>query len=181
MDEAINLGRGDRLFQEFAARYDVPAYVRRARRMQEAFDDLVARCRKQREEWLDMVRIHTRAARALAGPTPDGWLALLRSALDLPVAETVPASPRKLRQALCELQESVERFNCRWRRFLSEVDLTAVNELRDGYNRCYILEKECALRSARLARIGFQPMKPVTVEDLLALLPLLPLSSRELA
>ena len=34
-------------------------------------------------------------------------------------------------------------------RFLPTVDLTAVNKARDGYNRYYLLEKECAMRSPR--------------------------------
>ena len=57
---------------------------------------------------------------------------------------------------------------------LEETDLTEVNALREGYNRYYLLEKECAVRSARLARQGFRRLEPVTLEELAALLPPLP-------
>ena len=81
---------------------------------------------------------------------------------------------KALRQALTELTESIERFNGRWREFLTQVDLTAVNEARDGYNRYYLLEKECALRSPNLARQGFRRLAPLTPADVAELLPLLP-------
>jgi hypothetical protein len=73
-----------------------------------------------------------------------------------------------------ELAESLERFNRRWLEFLRGVDVGPVNELRDGYNRYYLLEKECALRSPRLARQGFTRLEPLTVAELTALLPPLP-------
>ena len=84
------------------------------------------------------------------------------------------ASARALRQAFNELRESIRRFNRRWREFLGELDLRRINVLRDGYNRYYVLEKECALRSPRLARQGFRPLEPVAPQDLEALLPPLP-------
>jgi hypothetical protein len=92
--------------------------------------------------------------------------------LRLPVEPT--SSTRKLRRTLGELVESVERFNQHWLAHLETVDLTRVNELRDGYNRYYVLEKECALRSPRLARLGFRRLEPLTREELTALLPSLP-------
>jgi hypothetical protein len=58
--------------------------------------------------------------------------------------------------------------------FLHTVNVTPVNELRAAYNRYYLLEKECALRSVRLARQGFRRLEPLTVEELALLLPLLP-------
>jgi hypothetical protein len=69
---------------------------------------------------------------------------------------------------------SLERFNQRWRKFLPTVDLTAVNRLREDYNRYYLLEKECAVRSSVVARRGYSPLQPVTVDDLADVLPLLP-------
>ena len=54
------------------------------------------------------------------------------------------------------------------------LDLSGINELRDGYNRYYVLEKEFAVRSARVARHGFVPLEPVTSGVLFELLPLLP-------
>lgn len=85
------------------------------------------------------------------------------------------SSLRSLGRALRELQESLERFNARWNAFLPQVDLTALNEQRDAYNRYYILEKECAVRSARVARQGFVRLQPLTTDDLFQQFPLLPI------
>ena len=54
---------------------------------------------------------------------------------------------------------------------LLTVDLARVNQLRDGYNRYYVLEKECAVRSPKVARQGFRPLPPLTTADLAAELP----------
>ena len=83
-------------------------------------------------------------------------------------------SLRTLQRVLAELNESLARFNERWGRFLESVDLTQVNKLREGYNRYYLLEKECAVRSYRIALQGFQRLEPLTVSDLETLLPPLP-------
>jgi hypothetical protein len=69
---------------------------------------------------------------------------------------------------------ALERFNRRWEAFLPTVDLTSLNRLREGYNRYYLLEKECAVRSVVVARRGFSPLPPLTQTDLAALLPCLP-------
>lgn len=174
-------------FKTFQSFYGPPAYVRRARETEAAFDELVCRCRKQRDAWLPMVRLRLGMLKGLAGD----WAALrpcladeeqvrslerMHVALDpqlrTPVVPT--SSRRRLRRALRELRESIELFNRRWQTYLRAVDLRGVNELRDGYNRYYLVEKECALRSPRLAREGFVRLEPLTAEALFALLPLLP-------
>jgi hypothetical protein len=76
-----------------------------------------------------------------------------------------------LRRALAELCGSIELFNRRWREYLPTVELNEVNALRDGYNRWYVLEKECAVRSPRLAREGFVRLEPLSSASLLELLP----------
>ncbi len=173
--------------KRFLARYDAPAYARRARRVEEALEQLLGRCRQQREEWLGMVRIQLGTLHGLAG----GWdllrpllageeqtqvlqdlHALLTPRLRVPVLPT--SSTRKLATTLRELVHGLEHFNARWQSFLESVDLAEINGLRDDYNRYYLLEKECAMRSARLARQGYAPLPPLTLEDLRALLPLLP-------
>src|SRR5437879_553052 len=134
-----------------------------------------------------MVRLRLGTVKALASE----WTALLPCLVDeeqlvrleqmhtelapklrIPVAPT--SSQRRLRAALVRLRESIERFNRRWQSYVPTVDLGPVNELRDGYNRYYLLEKECALRSPRLARQGFRRLEPLTTTDLFAVLPLLP-------
>lgn len=175
------------LFKRFASQYDAPAYVRRARAVEDAFEQLLARCRHQRDDWLKLVRIRLGTLRMLASD----WAVLrpqladdeqvsvleqlhaeLQPRLRIRVAATT--SERAHRRSLKEIVESTARFNRRWSEHLPTVDLGHVNALRDGYNRYYLLEKECAIRSPRLARQGYQRLEPVTTADLAALLPLLP-------
>jgi len=173
--------------KRFMAQYDVPAYVRRERQVQEAFEELLQHCRRQREKWLVMVRLRLgclqglagnwdRLLPFLAGPEATAVLRELESTLQprlrAPLDRT--SSARVLRKALRELVESIEHFNRRWLPYLQTVDPTEVNVLRERYNQFYLLEKECAFRSARLAGHGFRRLKPVTVETLAALLPPLP-------
>jgi hypothetical protein len=176
-----------RLVKQMMAYDGTPAYARRAQVMEEAFARLLERCRQQRDELLAMVRLRLGVLRAMAGDWErlrpllgDEHLEALRKlhaelVPQLRVAVAVTSSTRALRRALRELRESVGGFNRRWRAVLAEVSLGHVNELREGYNRYYVIEKECALRSPHLARQGFVCMEPATVADLVALLPPLPL------
>jgi hypothetical protein len=189
VDDIPILSREDdrALFKQYLARYDVPAYVRRALRVQEAFDELIRRCTRQREEWLDHVRVRLGQLHGLAGD----WTALRALLLDdeqlctleqlhatlapqLRIAVTPTSSRPVLRRALRELRASLERFNHRWDEFLRSVDLAPLNALRDGYNRYYILEKECAVRSPRVARHGFTRLEPIKMDELAARFPPLP-------
>jgi hypothetical protein len=188
MDEPLTLGQGeDRIFRQLVAHYDAPAYVRRAQKVQQGLDALVGRCRRQREEWLVMVRTHLGLLQARAGD----WLRLepllagadqlevlrqLHTILEprLRVQVEPMTSTRTLGRTLRELRASLERFNRRWLPYLERVDLTEVNRLRDGYNRYYLLEKECAVRSVRLAMQGFHRLEILTTADLVAVLPPLP-------
>ncbi len=193
MDDVTILGRDDerRIFKEFEAQYGAPAFVRRARETEQALELLLERCRRQRDEWLGMTRTRLGMLGGLAGR----WEAvrplladddqvtllaelerLLQPRLRVPVQPT--SSARVLRRALTELLESLECFNRRWLEYLAEVDLSRINELRDGYNRYYLLEKECAVRSARVAREGFVRLPSLTSADLVGLLPPLPVPRR---
>lgn len=149
---------------------------------------LLNQCRRQRDEWLGLTRIRVGLLRALSGEwnvllplLEDGdQIAVLRQlegdlAPQLRHRVEPTTSRRTLRRSLVELCESIELFNRRWQNFLPAVDLSRVNTLRDGYNRYYLLEKECALRSPRLARQGFRRLEPFTLEELGKLLPPLPL------
>ncbi len=173
--------------QEIESRFGPPAYVRRARLVEDAFEALLGQCRRERDERLEMVRTRLGLLHALGG----GWDAVRPfladeeqvAVLERQYAELAPrlrdavgptSSRWALRRALRELGESIERFNRLWGEYLAGVDVRRINELREGYNRYYLLEKECALRSARLARQGYTPLAPLTMEELEALLPLLP-------
>src|SRR5262249_2956140 len=165
----------DALFKSFVGHYDAPAYIRRARHVEEAFQALLANCAQKREKLLEFVKLRLGVLRALAGD----WAALdgiVQSAEDIAVLRRLEAmltprlrvavaatrSPGVLRRALTELIDSLERFNLRWSIFVSEVDLAHVNALRAGYNRYYVIEKEFAVRSARVARRGFVPLPDLT-------------------
>jgi hypothetical protein len=183
--ESAPLGATDRELLDVLGRYGPPAYVRRARGVELALELLLAKGRKQREEWLLMVRINLARLHALAGDwsalTP--WLdeaqrqglqalyATLAPTLRAPLERTTSA--RGLRRALRELIVSLERFNKRWLAWVAGLDLGAVNEARAGYNRFYLVEKEAALRNPTLARRGYQPLGPLTVEEVLGHLPVL--------
>jgi hypothetical protein len=188
MEDVPILGSEDErnFVNRFLSYHGAPAYVRRAREVEEAFRAVVERCRRRREEWLSLVRIRLGTLRALAGDwdwlrplLDDGQLEVVRKLHAelqprLRVLVSATTSVRALRRALHELRESLESFNRRWTKFLRELDLGPLNALRDGYNRYYVLEKECAVRSPQLARAGFRPLEPATAADLEALLPPLP-------
>jgi hypothetical protein len=189
VDEMAILGRNDdqHTVKRFLAHYDVPAYVRRARGVEDAYEQLLRSCQQQREDRLASVRARIGFLHSLAGDWDalSPWLkdesqvvvlrdlhTALRPQPRFPPGRSF--SSRALGRALRELCATIEHFNRRWQAFLRTVNVMTVNELRDGYNRYYLLEKECALRSARLARQGFRRLEPLTVDDLALLLPPLP-------
>jgi hypothetical protein len=180
---------GRKAFNEVLALHGPPAYVRRAQMVEAAWEGVLLRCRRQREEWLALVRTRLAMLRELAG----SWDALravldeaavvalaaldseLRPSLRGPVQAST--SVRRLRAAVAELAESMANFNRRWAAFLAQVDLGEVNRARHDYNRYYVLEKECAVRSPAVARQGFRPLAPATLAELEAAFPMLPMVS----
>jgi hypothetical protein len=175
-----------RLRMQIAAQYDAPAFVRRARHVADEYEALLARCRRQRADWLTGVRLHLGSVRAGAGSwdvlrpllADTAQVAALEQlhaeAGDPEHAMTGPTGRRGLRRALRDLNHSIERFNGRWTAFLRAFDLSAINAARDGYNRHYLLEKECAVGPSRLHARTFRPLDPLTADDLLVALPPLP-------
>lgn len=184
----LNSGEDRQVIQRVMGNYDAPAFVRRAQRVHEALEHLLARCRQERDQRLTMPRLRLGILGALAGNwrrlrpmlANDKQIGLLRELeIELSPRLRVRVEPtlseRKLRGALLALRESLESFNRRWQGYLATVDLAPVNEAREGYNRYYLLEKECALGSPRLARQGFQSLLPFTLNVLKTLLPVLPI------
>lgn len=185
MSDVTIPGKDDegQIFRELVAQFDTPAYLRRARKVEAAWQSILDRCWLEREKLLTFIRLHLATLKAQA----ESWDALapflsaanrqrlqtwhdqLEPKLRLPVPRAT--SPRILQRTFAELRASCDHFNRRWRRFVAEIDLTEVNRLRDGYNRYFLLEKECALRNPRLAKIGYEPMRPATSADVLAALP----------
>jgi hypothetical protein len=177
---------GRRLLRQVQAAHGALAFMRRAKLVESAYQELLGRCRAWRGQELAPVRRLLgwllgecgtwQAARPwLTDDEPVRTLTELTAAVGLPErAPAAPTSARKIRRALRDLREGVERFNGRWSEFLRRLDLSAVNKLRDGYNRYYLLEKECALGPEAVARDGFRPLPPLTGEALVELLPPLP-------
>jgi len=176
----------DRIFQQLVATFDTPAFMRRAKNVEAAWEHLLEHCRRQREEWLRMPKLRLATLFALASDVkrlqrflkPSGVDALISLRDEwqprLRIAITPAHSPKQIHRSLNVLRESFARFNARWECFLGELDLTEINRLRDGYNRYYVLEKECAVRSATVARAGFKPLPLVTSDDVRHVFPLLP-------
>jgi hypothetical protein len=172
--------------QRILGQSDVPAFIKRAARTAEALECLLAYCRHHYEKLLISVRAHfaligkvvrtwDELSVALQGSGELDFVQSLQKRLGIELSffgERKP-SARTVRRALRELKASIEQFNRRWRRFLERVDLLPVNDARAAYNRYYVLEKECAVRSLRVARQGFKPLPPIKVEDLAAEFPFL--------
>lgn len=177
----------DQLTQRLLGRFDVPAYVRRGLRVAQVRAAVLAQCRKKRRELLQHVRWRAGQLGRVLGDAAEFERLLPRPAeqrrwrelwnlleMSGDVAGGEAISSRRLRRRLQETCESLERFNRAWQQYLHRIDLTPVNREIESYNRYYLLEKECALRSARLARQGYRPLAPISIDDLLAEFPLLP-------
>ncbi len=147
MNYILNHNDDNRLIQHVLGHYDAPAFIWHRLRPWLLDEDQIVLLRELEIELAARLRIRIE---------PTSW-------------------ERKLQRSLRALRESLATFNRRWLEFLPTIDLTSVNEARDGYNRYYLLEKECATRSPRLARQGFQRLELFTVQELTAMLPILPI------
>lgn len=166
--------------------FDVPAYARRGMRVEQGRETIRQHCAGKRRGMLRWVEWRLRELRG-AAPDRRRLVPLLAEASELekladlweqfgsrPLRYAQPVSLRRCRRMLRDTCLSIERFNTRWRAFLVELDLTALNREIEAYNRYYLLEKECAMRSARLARRGYKPLNAASVDELLEQFPLLP-------
>ncbi len=182
-DEETALAGTDGELRELLGLYDAPAFARRGIDLEYALTRVDARCRREREAMLEMVRLRLRQWAASASGPEAAPLVFAAPIDDLwPLADAPPpawadrtATLRKLRSVARDLVASVRRFNHRWERFLDGLDFEPVNRLVDRYNRYYVLEKECTLRSARLAARHFEPKPRVSREILHQRYPNLPL------
>lgn len=161
--------------------FDVPAFARRGRELESFQTRLRVRCEAQRDGMLEMVRLRLKQYAAGSGPT--SWADVFREPIDplweltgapAPVWAALPSGGYRRRSLGRDLRASVERFNRRWRGFLETLSFDTHNRLIDHYNRYYVLEKEIALGSARLAARHFVPKPPLQRSDVLAWCPLLP-------
>lgn len=183
-DEPIESDAITRGVKTLMGMFDTPSFLRRAGRVNDAIDAVRRKCQAQREEWLHGVRLRLRAWHAVASKQldvanrlpPDASRAILAIVDEVGESATSPLllAVGKPSTVWNDLVESVERFNARWTRFVNSVDAQAANALIDGYNRNYLFEKECALRSARAAMRGYRPIERITIDWLLREFPALP-------
>ena len=167
------------LFQQIIASFDTPAYMRRARDVEAAWNEILMRCQHQYEELLEMPRLRLAQLHRLLHGRMELLSTLTGNAITCfhtqllqelfrnwqPTLQSGPAgnqhqlptdnSPQKQMIAVRQLSLSFHRFNSRWKGYLDSIDLTKVNDLRSGYNENYLLEKECVVHSVNIARMGF--------------------------
>ncbi len=167
--------------------FDAPAYIRRARNVESDFDDLIMRCQRLKREWLNQAERLYEELRCKAGDWQrlERWvsqpeqLAYLR-ALDGWLFPVLRYPPRRsswfwgLSRSIETLRGLIRQFNRAWDSHLRQIDLGPINRARDGYNRWYLLEKECSMGSSYLAARGFTPLTLITMDDLLEQFPPLP-------
>ena len=174
------------VFQQIAGSFDEPAFLRRARDTENAWVFLLERARKQQAEWLNiptlrlgrlaMLAPHFQACEPFITADSASDLRSLHSKWNPQLKRMLaPATKQsQVQAAIDQLIAAFERFNTRWSSYVADLDYDYVNNMRQQYNRWYVIEKECALQSFRTATTGFKPLPMVTVEDVTALLPLLP-------
>lgn len=162
-----------------------PAFVQRARAVNDATDEIFRRCRAERNAMLRWPRTHLKT---LADRVHPEWFRLsryladedgekiLRSLYQQWESQMAPSFHWAWtnRQALVAFLESAQRFNAAWSQFLERLDLNRVNRLRSSYNEYYPIEKACALGSEHAAR-SFTPLDRITIEQLRSAFPLLPI------
>lgn len=187
MDETTDengspLGGFEREIKELLGIFDVPAFARRGQDVEHARFRLRTRLESVRSGMLDMLRLRLRQW-AAASNGPDLARTIFRAPIDdlwplarvpAPTWARYPDSPRRLRAIGRDLIASVERFNRRWAQHLDALDLEPINRQIRNYNKYYVLEKECVVGSSRLANRHFVPKPPITLDEVRAEHPLLP-------
>jgi len=181
-NELTSVTSVDSEINELLGLFDAPAFVRRGQDVEYAIGRLHERCRRERGEKLEMVRLRLRQWAAVVTRPDEASPGFARaiealwplSGADAPEWAARPASPRRQRTVSRDLVAALTRFNRRWEHFLDGMNLEAVNRMIDQYNRYYVLEKECILGSTKLAARHFVPKARLTRDGLLDLYPLLP-------
>lgn len=162
---------------------EIPAFVRRGLELDSMLQGVDDRCRRNRRKLLEMVYVRLRQWAKLATGPNDHRDAFRTSIADLwrsseaeaPDWAAVAASSRRRKAAAHDLISSVERFNGRWVEFVDRLDLRLTNEVIEDYNRFYLVEKECAVGSARLAAMHFKTVAKIDASMIMAKFPPLPL------
>jgi hypothetical protein len=173
-----------KLLAEFG---EEPAFIARARAPQIALDALLHAGQAKRDEMLKRPKFHLST---LANQVRKDWSRLgslltvpesvaMLEALHASMPANLPVQSSRLvsdKAALGRFLESAERFNRHWRAYVDALDLEPVNKPRRDFNQFYVLEKECAFGSERIAE-GFEPLEMIDSAYLYARFPLLALPS----
>jgi hypothetical protein len=162
-----------------------PSFLRRAREVHDAWEELLKRCLSHREEKLRLPRMHlgnlsrqvngdwSRLATYLADESQVSVFANLyeqwKRRLPAVIKSSSPWST--LHSSLIGFADSVDRFNHAWNKFLQNVDLEVINRLRTDFNKYYPIEKAAAFDSEAIERLGFEPLDLATIEHLHARFP----------
>lgn len=169
--------------KELMGLFDAPAFARRGRDVEWAFQKTIVVCRNKRLELLEMVHCRLRMW-AAATTGPGDWPLAFQEPIDSiwcisgapePIwkGSGTPSS-KQVVQLATSLLQSVDRFNSRWLAWVNQLQVDSINRQIDHYNKYYILEKECIVGSARLAARLFQPHPRIEPAWLLEQFPLLP-------
>lgn len=184
-DELLMAAGEDDMVRMLLGRYDVPAYVRRGLRVEAAIRDFFSHAEQCYRELLEPVIASARAlARQISSldalrqhfPDPgQHQLVLDLYEVFVPDARWRDGQPQKwpAQAAAQQLTAAIVRFNRRWRARVAELNYDEVNREIEAYNRYYLIEKECALRSRKLAARGFRPLTRIDEAAVLARFPLL--------
>jgi hypothetical protein len=167
---------------------DTPAYLRRAMRVEEAIRQIDRRCQELREKLTGELRFRLKTWNRLAADRPQLAARLseptLAAVAAIEGAVFVGSEPRSLQDRIPwpvlphriwrNLAGAVATFNRKWNDGRASIDLAPLGKEIAGYNKHYLFEKECAFRSARIARIGYSPIPPVDAAWLADRWPALP-------
>ncbi|RLS26272.1 MAG: hypothetical protein DWH73_00895 [Planctomycetota bacterium] len=168
--------------KELMGLFDAPAFARRGRDMEWSIQRTLTLSGKKRLEMLDMVHCRLRMwSNCLTGP--NDWQLAFTGPIDYIWALSEAPEPiwkgkvrptRKVAIALgTSIVQSIERFNTRWVKWLSQLELDTINRQIDHYNKYYLLEKECIVGSSRLASRLYKPVAVIDKDWLIMQFPIL--------
>lgn len=164
----------DPTINELIGLFDAPAFARRGQELEEALSRLEVSCLRERRERLGLVRRELRGWEEVTDQ-PNGWVDIFEGPIDdlWPASEAHeprwarrPARRSRRLAAAAAILAGIERFNQIWLLYLDSIPLDRINHTIQQYNRWYMLEKECALGSARLAAQMFTPRPLIRLERL---------------
>lgn len=173
-----------KIFQQMILAVDAPAYMRREKDVIAAWRGVLTQCELDYRDRLQLPTLRIGQLAALVGGDlqTSGYMEddakylveLFRTCGNPLRSDIKPSRTRaEIAEAKSLLVDSFQRFNRRWEKYIQEINLESINTKRRNYNEYYLLEKECAVFSASVARLGYQPMQMATSDDLLEQFPLL--------